>query len=182
MVLKHLAQLGLQVNWEKSKLLVCAEHLFSWYEVRLGHNANTSFRRPCSISAEVLGIESTKQWSQIFSRVSWGKWHTPLNMHVLLQHWLHARVLRWEWHCSTHHVAIILKCHCTFSLWLDLSFRRSAIGTSVQMCYNRCIQDRLGHHVQRECSVRVLRRYGIGSVHSFFQESLKMHLSASTFI
>ncbi len=53
LVLRHLSQLGLRVNWEKSKLSPFAENLFSRCGVRLGEYDGTPHGGTCPSSAEL---------------------------------------------------------------------------------------------------------------------------------
>ncbi len=53
-VLSHLSQLGLQVNWEKSRTLPGAEDLFSRYGVRLGQSDSAPHAGTRSVGVELL--------------------------------------------------------------------------------------------------------------------------------
>ncbi len=53
LVLRHLSQLGLLVNWEKSNLFPCADNLVSRFGVRLGEYYGTPHGGMCPSSAEL---------------------------------------------------------------------------------------------------------------------------------
>ncbi|KAI2647961.1 ORF V: Enzymatic polyprotein [Labeo rohita] len=103
MVLNHLAQLGLRVNWEKSKLSLVQRISFLGVELDsvqrlLGHMASSAAVTP-------LGL-----------------------MHMRpLQHWLHTRVPRWAWHRGTFRVSITPWCRKILSPWTDIVFLWSGV-------------------------------------------------------
>ncbi|KAL0172912.1 hypothetical protein M9458_033223, partial [Cirrhinus mrigala] len=166
--LNHLAQLGLRVNWEKSKLSPVQRISFLSVELdSVSMSARLSPERAQSVlkCAATLRCGSTvplKQVQRLLGHMASSAAVTPLGlMHMRpLQHWLHTRVPRWAWCQGTFHVNITPSCHKTLSPWTDIVFLRSGVPleTSVQThrCHHRCFQDRLGCHVQQACSFRGL--------------------------
>ncbi len=167
MVLSHLSQLGLQVNWEKSKLSPVQRISFLGMEL---DSVSQTARLTQERAQSVLNCLNTfknrtaaplKQFQRLLGHMAAAAAVTPLGLlHMRpLQHWLHGRVPRWAWQSGTLRVQVTPACRQTFTPWSDLSFLRgSAPGTGLQArCgLHRRLRQGLGGHVQRACSVRGL--------------------------
>ncbi len=125
MVLSHLSQLGLQVNWEKSKLSPVQRISFLGMELD-------------SVRQSVLNCLNTfnnrtaaplKQFQRLLGHMAAAAAVTPLGLlHMRpLQHWLHGRVPRWAWQSGTLRVQVTPACRQTFTPWSDLSFLRAGV-------------------------------------------------------
>ncbi|KAL0187588.1 hypothetical protein M9458_014687, partial [Cirrhinus mrigala] len=134
-VLNHLAQLGLQVNWEKSKLSPVQRISFLGIELNsVSMNARLSPERAQSVlrCVATLRCGSTvplKQVQRLLGHMASSAAATPLGlMHMKpLKHWLHTRVPRWAWHRGTFRVNITPLCRKTLSPWTDMAFLRSGV-------------------------------------------------------
>ncbi|KAI2659532.1 ORF V: Enzymatic polyprotein [Labeo rohita] len=135
MVLNHLAQLGLRVNWEKSKLSPAQRISFLGVEL---DSVSTSARLSPERAQSVLRWVATlrcgsavplKQVQRLLGHMASSAAVTPLGlMHMRpLQHWLHTRVPRWAWHRGTFRVNITPSCRQTLSPWTDIMFLRSGV-------------------------------------------------------
>ncbi len=166
MVLSHLSQLGLQVNWERSKLSPVQRISFLGMEL---DSVSQTARLTQERAQSVLNCLNTfknrtaaplKQFQRLLGHMAAAV--TPLGLlHMRpLQHWLHGRVPRWAWQSGTLRVQVTPACRQTFTPWSDLFIPsgRSAPGTGLQArCgLHRRLRQGLGGHVQRACSVRGL--------------------------
>ncbi|KAL0169213.1 hypothetical protein M9458_033809, partial [Cirrhinus mrigala] len=135
MVLKHLAQLGLRVNWEKSKLSPTQRISFLGVELdSVSMSARLSPERAQSVLRCVATLRCgsavpLKQVQRLLGHMASSAAVTPLGlMHMRpLQHWLHTRVPRWAWHRGTFRVNITPSCCQTLSPWTDIMFLRSGV-------------------------------------------------------
>ncbi len=132
LVLRHLSQLGLWVNWEKSKLSLVQRISFLGVEldsvsmtVCLTEECSAELpeflqRQECCTTETVseapgaYGIRSCSHAARIASMRQ-------------LQHWLHSRVPRWAWRRGTLRVGISLHCRRSLSPWTDLAFLRAGV-------------------------------------------------------
>ncbi|KAL0153391.1 hypothetical protein M9458_051310 [Cirrhinus mrigala] len=140
-VLNHLAQLGLQVNWEKSKLSPVQR--ISFLGVELDSVSMTVPERGQSVlrCAATLKCGSTvplKQVQRLLGHIASSAAVTPLGLRNMrpLQHWLHTRVPRWAWRRGTFRVNITPSCRKTLSPWTEIVFLRS--GVPLEQVF-RCI-------------------------------------------
>ncbi len=124
LVLSHLSQLGLQVNWEKSKLSPVQRISFLGMEL---DSVSQTARLTQERAQSVLNCLNTfknrtaaplKQFQRLLGHM--------LHMRPL-QHWLHGRVPRWAWQSDTLRVQVTPACRQTFTLWSDLSFLRAGV-------------------------------------------------------
>ncbi|KAL0198643.1 hypothetical protein M9458_007183, partial [Cirrhinus mrigala] len=135
MVLNHLAQLGLRVNWEKSKLSPAQRISFLGVELdSVSMSARLSPERAQSVLRCVATLRCgsavpLKQVQRLLGHMASSAAVTPLGlMHMRpLQHWLHTRVPRWAWHRGTFRVNITPSCRQTLSPWTDIMFLRSGV-------------------------------------------------------
>ncbi|KAI2648125.1 ORF V: Enzymatic polyprotein [Labeo rohita] len=134
-VLNHLAQLGLRVNWEKSKLSPVQRISFLSVELdsismsaRLSPERAQSVLR-CAATLRCRSMVPLKQVQRLLGHMASAAAVTPLGlMHMRpLQHWLHTRVPRWAWRRGTLRVGITPSCRKTLSPWTDLAFLRSGV-------------------------------------------------------
>ncbi len=135
MVLSHLSQLGLQVNWEKSKLSPVQRISF------LGMELDSVSQTACLTqerAQSVLNCLNTfknrtaaplKQFQRLLGHMAAAAAVTPLGLLRMrpLQHWLHGRVPRWAWQSGTLRVQVTPACRQTFTPWSDLSFLRAGV-------------------------------------------------------
>ncbi len=130
LVLRHLRQLGLQVNWEKSKLVPMQRISFLGMELD-SVNQTACLTQECAQS--VLNCLKTlsgrtavplKLFQRLLGHMAAAAAIVPLGLlHMRpLQHWLHGRIPRWAWKRGTHRFQITPACRKTFSPWLDPSF------------------------------------------------------------
>ncbi|KAI2650818.1 Transposon Ty3-G Gag-Pol polyprotein [Labeo rohita] len=135
MVLNHLAQLGLRVNWEKSKLSPAQRISFLGVELdsvsmsaHLSPECARSVLR-CVATLRCGSAVPLKQVQRLLGHMASSAAVTPLGlMHMRpLQHWLHTRVPRWAWHRGTFRVNITPSCRQTLSPWTDIVFLRSGV-------------------------------------------------------
>ncbi len=136
LVLSHLSQLGLQVNWEKSKLAPVQRISFLGMEL---DSVEQSARLTEERAQSVLNCLNTfrgrtavslKLFQRLLGHMAAAAAVTPLGLlHMRpLQHWLHGRVPRWAWQCGTYRVAITPECRQTFSPWSDPMFLRAGVA------------------------------------------------------
>ncbi len=135
LVLSHLSQLGLQVNWEKSKLSPVQRISFLGMEL---DSASQTARLTQEHAQSVLNCLNTfknrtaaplKQFQRLLGHMAAVAAVTPLGLlHMRpLQHWLHGRVPRWAWQSGTPRVQVTPACRQTFTPWSDLSFLRAGV-------------------------------------------------------
>ncbi len=129
MVLSHLSQFGLQVNWEKSKLSPVQRISFLGMEL---DSVSQTARLTQERAQSVLNCLNTfknrtaaplKQFQRLLGHMAAAAAVTPLGLlHMRpLQHWLHGRVPRWA------RVQVTPACRQTFTPWSDLSFLRAGV-------------------------------------------------------
>ncbi len=135
LVLRHLSQLGLRVNWEKSKLSPAQR--ISFLDVELD-SVSMSARLTEERAQSVLNCLSSfggrtvvplKQFQRLLGHMASAAAVTPLGLlHMRpLQHWLHSRVPRWAWRRGALRVNITQECRRSFSPWTDLAFLRAGV-------------------------------------------------------
>ncbi len=132
-MLSHLSQLGLQVNWEKSKLSPMQRISFHGMELdSINLTARLSIERAlstlrCLESFQRKRAVPLKHFQRLLGHMASAAAVIPLGLlHMRpLQHWLHDRVTRWAWRHGTYQVSVTPSCHHTFSPWSDLAFLRA---------------------------------------------------------
>ncbi len=135
LVLRHLSQLGLRVNWEKSKLSPAQRISFLGVEL---HSVSMTARLTEERAQSVLNCLSSfggrtvvplKQFQRLLGHMASVAAVTPLGLlHMRpLQHWLHSRVPRWAWRRGALRVNITQECRRSFSPWTDLAFLRAGV-------------------------------------------------------
>ncbi len=133
LVLRHLSQLGLRVNWEKSKLSPVQRISFLGVELdSVSMTARLTDERAqsvlnCLSSFRGRTVVPLKQFQRLLGHMAAAISAAavkPLGLlHMRpLQHWLHSRVPRWAWRRSTLRVNITRQCCRSFSPWTDLAF------------------------------------------------------------
>ncbi len=135
LVLRHLSQLGLWVNWEKSKLSPVQRISFLGVELdSVSMTACLTEERAqavlnCLSSFRGRNVVLLKQFQRLLGHMASAAAVTPLGLlHMRpLQHWLHSRVPRWAWRRSTLRVAISQQCRRSLSPWTDLAFLRAGV-------------------------------------------------------
>ncbi len=136
LVLSHLNQLGLQVNWEKSKLAPVQRISFLGMEL---DSVEQSARLTEERAQSVLNCLNTfrgrtavplKLFQRLLGHMAAAAAVTPLGLlHMRpFQHLLHCRVPRWAWQRGTYRVAITPECRQTFSPWSDPLFLRAGVA------------------------------------------------------
>ncbi len=135
LVLRHLSQLGLQINWEKSKL--SPVQIISFLGVELDSVSMTARLTEeraqavlnCLSSFRGRNVVPLKQFQRLLRRMASAAAVMPLGLlHMRpLQHWLHSRVPRWAWRCGTLRVSITQQCRRSLSPWTDLAFLRAGV-------------------------------------------------------
>ncbi len=167
LVLKHLSLLGLRVNWEKSKLVPTQRISFLGMEF---DSVNQTARLTQERAQSVLNCFKTlsgrtavplKLFQRLLGHMAAAAVTVPLGLlHMRpLQHWLYGRIPRCV---ETRH----LPGSDYTGLPQDLQAvvrslvpsGRSAPGAGIQACcgIHRCLDHRLGSHVQRARSIRGL--------------------------
>ncbi len=109
LVLWHLSQLGLRVNWEKSKLSPVQRISFLGVELdSVSMTARLTEERAqavlnCLSSFRDRNVVPLKQFQRLLGHMASAAAVTPLGLlHMRpLQHWLHSRVPRWAWRRGT---------------------------------------------------------------------------------
>ncbi len=109
LVLRHLSQLGLRVNWEKSKLSPVQRISFLGVELdSVSMTARLTEERAqavlnCLSSFRGRNVVPLKQFQRLLGHMASAAAVTPLGLlHMrTLQHWLHSRVPRWAWRRGT---------------------------------------------------------------------------------
>ncbi len=135
LVLSHLSQLGLRVNWEKSKLLPMQRISFLGMEFGFGQSDSAPHAGTRSVGVELLeyiqeqDAAPLKRFQRLLGHMAAAAAVTPLGLlHMRpLQHWLHGRVPRWAWQSGTLRVQVTPACRQTFTPWSDLSFLRAGM-------------------------------------------------------
>ncbi len=135
LVLRHLSQLGLRVNWEKSKLSPVQRISFLGVELdsasmmtRLTEERAQAVLN-CLSSFRGRNVVPLKQFQRLLGHMASAAAVTPLGLlHMRpLQHWLHSRVPRWAWRRGTLRVGISQQCRRSLSPWTDLVFLRAGV-------------------------------------------------------
>ncbi len=135
LVLRHLSQLGLRVNWEKSKLSPVQRISFLGVELdsvsmtaRLTEECAQAVLN-CLSSFRGRNVVPLKQFQRLLGHMASAAAVTPLGLlHMRpLQHWLHSRVPRWAWRRGTLRVGISQQCRRSLSPWTDLAFLRAGV-------------------------------------------------------
>ncbi len=135
LVLRHLSQLGLRVNWEKSKLSPVQRISFLGVELdsvsmtaRLMEECAQAVLN-CLSSFRGRNVVPLKQFQRLLGHMASAAAVTPLGLlHMRpLQHWLHSRVPRWAWRWGTLRVGISQQCRRSLSPWTDLAFLRAGV-------------------------------------------------------
>ncbi len=135
LVLRHLSQLGLRVNWEKSKLSPVQRISFLGVELdTVSMTARLMEERAqavlnCLSSFRGRNVEPLKQFQRLLGHMASTAAVTPLGLlHMRpLQHWLHSRVPRGALCHGTHRVGITQQCRRSLSPWTDLAFLRVGV-------------------------------------------------------
>ncbi len=135
LVLRHLSQLGLWVNWKKSKLSPVQRISFLGVELdSVSMTARLTEERAqavlnCLSSFRGRNVVPLKQFQRLLGHMASAAAVTPLGLlHMRpLQHWLHSRVPRWAWRRGTLRVGISQQCRCSLSPWTDLAFLRAGV-------------------------------------------------------
>ncbi len=135
LVLRHLSQLGLGVNWEKSKLSPVQRISFLGVELdSVSMTARLTEERAqavlnCLSSFRGRNVVPLKQFQRLLGHMASAAAVTPLGLlHMRpLQHWLHSRVPRWAWRRGTLRVGISQQCRRSLSPWTDLAFLRAGV-------------------------------------------------------
>ncbi len=135
LVLRHLSQLGLRVNWEKSKLSPVQRISFLGVELdSVSMTARLTEERAqavlnCLSSFRGRNVVPLKQFQRLLGHMASAAAVTPLGLlHMRpLQHWLHSRVPRWAWRRGTLRVGISQQCRRSLSPWTDLTFLRAGV-------------------------------------------------------
>ncbi len=135
LVLRHLSQLGLRVDWEKSKLSPVQR--ISFLGVELDSVSLTACLTEehaqavlnCLSSFRGRNVVPLKQFQRLLGHMASAAAVTPLGLlHMRpLQHWLHSRVPRWAWRRGTLRVGISQLCRRSLSPWTDLAFLRAGV-------------------------------------------------------
>ncbi len=134
-MLRHLSQLGLRVNWEKSKLSPVQRISFLGVELdSVSMTARLTEERAqavlnCLSSFRGRNVVPLKQFQRLLGHMASAAAVTPLGLlHMRpLQHWLHSRVPRWAWRRGTLRVGISQQCRRSLSPWTDLAFLRAGV-------------------------------------------------------
>ncbi len=135
LVLRHLSQLGLRVNWKKSKLSPVQRISFLGVELdSVSMTARLTEERAqavlnCLSSFRGRNVVPLKQFQRLLGHMASAAAVTPLGLlHMRpLQHWLHSRVPRWAWRRGTLRVGISQQCRRSLSPWTDLAFLRAGV-------------------------------------------------------
>ncbi len=135
LVLRHLSQSGLRVNWEKSKLSPAQRISFLGVELdSVSMSARLTEERAqsvlnCLSSFGGRTVVPLKQFQRLLGHMGSAAAVTPLGLlHMRpLQHWLHSRVPRWAWRRGALQVNITQECRRSFSPWTDLAFLRAGV-------------------------------------------------------
>ncbi len=123
LVLRHLSQLGLRVNWEKSKLSPVQRISFLGMELDSGSmtthltNERAQSVLNCLIFFRGRMVIALKHFQRLLGHIASAAAVTPLGLiHMIpLQHWLQSRFPRWAWWHGTHRVTITPMCRHSFN-------------------------------------------------------------------
>ncbi|XP_051973615.1 uncharacterized protein LOC127636872 [Xyrauchen texanus] len=134
-VLRHLSRLGLQVNWEKSKLTPVQSISFLGLELdSVSMTARLTSERAqsvldCLASFKPGTVVPLKLFQRLLGHMASSAVVAPLGlMHMRpLQHWFQTLVPRQAWHHGTHRVRITPACLKTLRPWTDLCFLRAGV-------------------------------------------------------
>ncbi len=165
LVLSHLSQLGLRVNWEKSKLLPMQRISFLGMEFGFGQSDSAPHAGTCSVGVELLEYvqEQDGGTTETVSEApgaygGCGGGHTagaaPYETASTLAPWPSPEVGVAERHAAgPSHSSLPPNLHPVFRPFI--SSGRSAPGTGLQArCgLHRCLRQGLGGHVQQACCV-----------------------------
>ncbi len=131
LVLRHLSQLGLRVNREKSKLSPVQRITFLGVELdSVSMTARLTEERAqavlnCLSSFRGRKVVPLKQLQRLLGHMASAAAVTLGLLHMRpFQHWLHSRVPRWAWRRGTLRVGITQQCRRSLSPWMDLAFLR----------------------------------------------------------
>ncbi|XDV35969.1 hypothetical protein PO909_005827 [Leuciscus waleckii] len=135
LVLRHLARLGLRVNWEKSKLCPVQRISFLGMEIdSVAMCAQLMSERAQSLLTCLRQFEGKsaiplKLFQRLLGHMASAAAVTPLGLlHMRpLQLWLRDRVPRWAWQHGTLRVPVTPTCRQTFTPWSSLSFLRAGV-------------------------------------------------------
>ncbi len=168
LVLRHLSQLGLRVNWEKSKLSPVQRISFLGVELdSVSMTARLTEERAqavlnCLSSFRGRNVVPLKQFQRLLGHMASAAAVTPLGLlHMRpLQHWLHCPEVGMA---PRYTASRYLPAVSPLPQPLDrpcLSIGRGAPRTSVPAycCHNRCLQHGLGRYMQRAGSLGALDR------------------------
>ncbi|CAM4571143.1 unnamed protein product [Leuciscus chuanchicus] len=133
MVLRHLSRLGLQVNWDKSKL--CPVQRISYLGMELDSVARTARLTEEHVQSVLTCLRSfrgrtavpLKQFQRLLGHMAAAVMPLGLLHMRPLQRWLHDRVPRWAWQSGTFRVKVTPHCRQTFSPWSDPAFLRARV-------------------------------------------------------
>ncbi len=136
LVLRHLSQWGLRVNWEKSKLSPMQRISFLGVELdSVSMTARLMEERAqavlnCLSSFRGRNVVPLKQFQRLLGHMASPAAVTPLRLlHMRpFQHWLHSRVPTWAWRRGTLRVGITQQCSRSLSPWTDLAFLRAGVS------------------------------------------------------
>ncbi len=150
LVLSHLSQLGLRVNWEKSKLLPMQRISFLGMEFGFGQSDSAPHAGTRSVGVELL--EYVQEQDGCTTETPPGA--APYETASTLAPWPSPEVGVAEPHAAgPSHSSLPPNLHPVVRFSIPLG--RSAPGTGLQArCgLHRCLRQGLGGHVQRACSV-----------------------------
>ncbi|KAI7801460.1 reverse transcriptase/ribonuclease H/putative methyltransferase, partial [Triplophysa rosa] len=134
LVLRHLDRLGLQVNWEKSKLSPVQSILFLGMELdSVSMTARLTTERSQSVlnCLKVLRQSAVplKQLQRLLGHMASSTGVVPLGlMHMRpLQHWLQSQVPWRVWHTGSRRMVITPFCLRTLTPWSSMTFLRTGV-------------------------------------------------------
>ncbi len=132
LVLRHLSQLGLQVNWENSRLTPMQRNSFLSTEldsvsvVACLTNERAQSMLICLSSFRGRMVVPLNHFQRLLGNMASAATVSQLGLLQMgpLQHRLHSRVPRWACRHGTFHVTITPTRCRSFSTWTDLVFLR----------------------------------------------------------
>ncbi len=133
LVLRHLSQWGLRVNWEKSKHSPVQRISFLGVELdSVSMMASLMEERAQAVLnclSSFRNVVPLKQFQRLLEHMASAAAVTQLGSLYMrpLQHWLDSRVPRWAWRRSTLRVGITQHCRRSLSPWTDLAFLRAGV-------------------------------------------------------